>query len=260
MEEAINEHRPSDHPRPHRRQPGLLPGPPGEERPRGNDRASLERAGIKVVALGPGGDQVRRRRDARRGARVRGAVQRAPRRRSTASSSRCRTSATSAAIADTLRMAELDVPVLIQATPDSAGQDDHPGPPRQLLRQDVGLQQPEAVRHPVLADDAAHRGARLAELSRRTSTWFAGVCRVVQRTAARCASAPSARGRRRSTRSATARRCSRRRGISVETDRPVRDPRPHRPAEGRRRRRCRRSSARSSAYVPTRRHARRRAA
>ena len=43
-------------------------------------------------------------------------------------------------IADTLRLADLNVPVLVQATPDTPSQDDHPRPPRQLLRQDVGLQ------------------------------------------------------------------------------------------------------------------------
>ena len=44
------------------------------------------------------------------------------------------------AIADTLRMAGLNVPVLIQATPDTPGTHDHQRPARQLLRQDVGLQ------------------------------------------------------------------------------------------------------------------------
>ena len=44
------------------------------------------------------------------------------------------------AIADTLRLARLDVPVLIQATPDCHREDDHRFPPRQLLRQNVRLQ------------------------------------------------------------------------------------------------------------------------
>ena len=56
------------------------------------------------------------------------------------------------AIADTLRLAELDVPVLVQATPDTPGKMTIAAPPRQLLRQDVGLQQPAAVRHSVFAD------------------------------------------------------------------------------------------------------------
>ena len=87
--------------------------------------------------------------------------------------------------------------------------DDDPGPARQLLREDVGLQQPEAVRHPVLAHHAAHRGADLARVRARS--------RLVPRRVPRregapraCASARSARGRPRSTPSASARSCSRR--------------------------------------------------
>ena len=44
------------------------------------------------------------------------------------------------AIADTLRLADLNVPVLVQATPDTPVENVDPRPPRQLLRQDVGLQ------------------------------------------------------------------------------------------------------------------------
>ena len=44
------------------------------------------------------------------------------------------------AMAETLRLAGLNVPVLIQATPDIANEDVDQVPPRQLLRQDVGLQ------------------------------------------------------------------------------------------------------------------------
>ena len=61
------------------------------------------------------------------------------------------------AIADTLRLARLSVPVLVQATPDTSGQDGHHAPPRQLLRQDVRVQQPAAVQHSVFADHAAYR-------------------------------------------------------------------------------------------------------
>ncbi len=42
-------------------------------------------------------------------------------------------------LADALRLADLRVPVLIQATPDSRGQDVDRVPARQLLRQDVDL-------------------------------------------------------------------------------------------------------------------------
>ena len=51
-------------------------------------------------------------------------------------------------------------------------------PARQLLRQDVGLQQPEAVRHSVLADHAAHGGAGFGGVRARDLDWFAAVCRV----------------------------------------------------------------------------------
>jgi hypothetical protein len=88
------------------------------------------------------------------------------------------------------------------------------------------VQQPEAVRHQVLADDAAHRVARLAAV-REDLAVSPAVCRVVQAACATCAWAPSARGRRRSTRCATARSCSRRRA-SRRADRPLRDLRPHR--------------------------------
>ena len=44
------------------------------------------------------------------------------------------------AIADTLRLAGLDVPVLIQATPDTPDKMSIAHPPRQLLRQNVRLQ------------------------------------------------------------------------------------------------------------------------
>ena len=44
------------------------------------------------------------------------------------------------AIADTLRLANLDVPVLVQATPDTPGLMTITRPPRQLLRQDERVQ------------------------------------------------------------------------------------------------------------------------
>ena len=52
-------------------------------------------------------------------------------------------------------------------------------PPRQLLRQDVGLQQPDAVRHSVLAHRAAHRAPDSDEF-RKDLAWFSAVCRVVR--------------------------------------------------------------------------------
>ena len=66
------------------------------------------------------------------------------------------------AIADALRLADLRVPVLIQATPDDPEKDDHRFTPRQLLRQDVGLQQSSPIRHSLFHHHAAHRESRLA--------------------------------------------------------------------------------------------------
>ena len=109
------------------------------------------------------------------------------------------------AIAETLRLAGLNVPVLIHAIPRHPRQDDHRRPPRQLLRQDVGLQQPPAVPHSLLADLAAHRIARLgglpkgSRLVRRAFAAWSTEC-------ADCASGPSARVPPPSTQSATARR------------------------------------------------------
>ena len=121
------------------------------------------------------------------------------------------------AIANTLRLADLGVPVLVQATPDAAGKMTIAVPARQLLRQDVGLQQPAPVRHSLLADQAAHREPRLARSSPRISTRFAADVPRRQGAAGTCGSAASARGRPPSTPCATARRFSRRNGISVET-------------------------------------------
>ena len=66
------------------------------------------------------------------------------------------------AIADTLRLADLRVPVLIQATPDDPRKMTIALPARQLLRQDVSLQQSEPVRHPVFHYYPAHRKSRFS--------------------------------------------------------------------------------------------------
>ncbi len=83
-------------------------------------------------------------------------------------------------LADALRLANLQRARPHPGHARHARQDGHRLPPRQLLRQDVDLQQPEAVRHSLLADHAAHRGARLRPSSRPTSQWFAAVCRIVR--------------------------------------------------------------------------------
>ena len=70
-------------------------------------------------------------------------------------------------LADALRLANLQVPVLIQATPDHAGKMSDCVPTRQLLRQDVDLQQPETVWDSLLADEAAYGGAGLSGVQGR---------------------------------------------------------------------------------------------
>lgn len=109
------------------------------------------------------------------------------------------------AIADTLRMAALDVPVLVQATPDTAGsmtirdrRDSFCGKMSTCnnLKQ-YGIPYSLTTRHTEAPD---------SDWFARDLDWFSGVCRVV-RGLRRSASAPSARARRRSTRCATARNC-----------------------------------------------------
>ena len=98
---------------------GFFPGPPGEERPRGNDRGA-ERRRVRRGLPQRGTDQVRRRGNARRGQAVRGTV---PRRRDEIDGVivTLPNFGEERAIADTLRLADLNVPVLVQATPDTAG-------------------------------------------------------------------------------------------------------------------------------------------
>ena len=62
-------------------------------------------------------------------------------------------------IADSIRYSTLDVPVLVQATPDRRDDMKISRSARQLLRQDVGLQQPDAVRDSVFDHGAAHGAA-----------------------------------------------------------------------------------------------------
>ena len=109
---------PSNDVRHDRRQPRLLPRPPGQERPRGDDRGHRE-----------GGLRSSRRRRRKRPSTA--PSRRAPKPRaaptsssaiateSTASSSRCRISATSAPSPTRCAWPISNVPVLIQATPDT---------------------------------------------------------------------------------------------------------------------------------------------
>ena len=60
-----------------------------------------------------------------------------------------------------------------------SGYEDFP-PPRQLLRQDVGLQQHDAVRHSLLADRELHTVQPDSDEFRKDLAWFSSVCRVVR--------------------------------------------------------------------------------
>ncbi len=138
------------------------------------------------------------------------------------------------AIADTLRMAELNVPVLMQATPDTPGKHDHQRPPRQLLRQDVGLQQPDAVRHSVLADHAAHRSAGFGVLREGPGVVRGGLPR-----GARAAAVADRRDWRAAggvQHGALQRKAAGGERHLGRADRPFRNPGPHRAHERRRRR------------------------
>ena len=99
---------------------GFFPGPPGAERPRGDDRGARSRRATQWLPRARG-DQARRRRNARRRPRAAPICSGSIATRSTASSSRCRISATSAPSPIRLRLADLNVPVLVQATPDTPG-------------------------------------------------------------------------------------------------------------------------------------------
>ena len=78
------------------------------------------------------------------------------------------------------RYAPARQPAGARADPGHAGQrqqDVHRVSSRQLLRQNVHLQQPEAVRHPVFADDAAHGGSGLGGVREGPAVVLAGVPR-----------------------------------------------------------------------------------
>ena len=133
------------------------------------------------------------------------------------------------AIADTLRMARLDVPVLVQATPDDAANMTILHRRDSFCGKDVGLQQPAAVRHSLFADHAAYGKSRTQRIFRTTwpglppSAAWSMAC-------ATCAWAASARGRRPSTPCATARKFSSARHLDRDR-RSFRDLRPHHEAE-----------------------------
>ena len=81
------------------------------------------------------------------------------------------------AIADALRLADLRVPVLVQATPDDPKKMTIAFAPRQFLRQDVGLQQSSAIRHSLFHHHAAYRKSGLAGVCPRPGVVRRGVPR-----------------------------------------------------------------------------------
>ena len=179
--------------------------------------AALEKAGYGVVALGAGGDaSTAPSKRAPKRATLRRPVPQDTATRSTASSSRCPTSATSARIADALRLADLRRAGADPGHARHARQDDHRATaatasaarcrPATTCTQ-YGIPYSLTTLHTEAPDsDEFPQGSRTG--SPRSAAWCAAC--------AACASAPSARVRRRSTPSATARSCSKRSGISVE--------------------------------------------
>ena len=83
------------------------------------------------------------------------------------------------AIADTLRLARLQRARADAGDAGHARQDDHHAPARQLLRQNVGLQQPQAIRHSRTRSPRCTRKRPILRNSPRISNGSPAVCRVV---------------------------------------------------------------------------------
>jgi hypothetical protein len=143
------------HVRVDRWQPRLLPGASGRER--AQDHAPGARgAGLPRDRAVAGGDAVRQHRLARRFAQVRRFVQEAPRgdRRRAGDAAQLWRGARHRRRAALGRAGRAGADPGIPRRP---GQDDRRRPPRLLLRQDVGVQQPAPVWHQVFADQPALR-------------------------------------------------------------------------------------------------------
>ena len=112
------------------------------------------------------------------------------------------------AIVNAMRWSGLDVPDTGPGHARRGRHHDHRRPSRQLLRQDVALQQPAPVRYALQPDQASHGGAQ--ERSSSSRIWSTLPPPAVWSEASRaCASAPWARGRLPSTPCATAKNYSR---------------------------------------------------
>ena len=192
------------------------------------------------LCSGPRTEQARRRRDPRRSQALRRAVQE-NRDRIDGVIVTLPNFGDERAIADTLRLARLERPRAGAGHARYPGQDDHPAPPRQFLRQDVGLQQSHAVRHSLLPDHAAHRSAgspRFCEGSRLVRRRLPRGQRVAQPAHRRIGARPAAFN----TVRYSEKILEAQRHLGRDA-RPVGSLGPHRAAEGRRRRRA--SQARS---------------
>ena len=153
------------------------------------------------------------------------------------------------AIADTLRLAGLDVPVLVQATPDTPGQMTIRDRRDSFCGKMSRLQQPQAVRHSLLAHHPAHRSSRFRRLRQRSRL-------VRRRLPRRARPAPHAHRRhrrapRRVQHRALQREAARSQRHLRRAHRPLRDPRPHRPHEGHRQPRKPNSKPSASTSPPT---------
>ena len=121
----------------------------------------LQQAGMDVVVLDAGGIQVRRSDHTRRCSALRRTLQEQsrPDRRNHSDAAELRRRAGHRRHAETGESAGAGAGA---GDARRCEEDDHRLPPRQLLRQDVSLQQPEAVRYSILDHVASHGGTRLA--------------------------------------------------------------------------------------------------
>ena len=210
-----------------RREPGILPGPSGRERTHRDDRGHRE-GRPRPSSLGP--------EDTKHGAvETRAKPQRLRRPVQQDRDEIDGIIVTLPNFGDERAIADTLPPGQSRRARAGAGHarhprpDDHPRPARQLLRQDVGVQQPDAVRHSVLAHHAAHRSSRFRFLPPRS--------RVVRRRLPRGARpAPPAHRRHRRAPGGLQHRPLQREDAGSQrhlrrAHRPLRNPRPHRAHE-----------------------------
>ncbi len=226
--------RQEDDVRPDRREPRVLPRPPGAERPRRDDPGAADGRASRSSCSSP--EETKH-----------GAVET----REEAAALRRRCSAGSAssidgvivtlpnfgderAIADTLRLAGLNVPVLVQATPDTPREDDHRDRRDSFCGKMSACNNLQQYGIPYSLTTLHTEAPGLAGV--RAATWSGSpaVCRVVNGLRNLRVGAIGARPAAFNT-VRYSEKILEASGISVETARPFGDPRAHRPHEGRRR-------------------------